>query len=81
MEITLSAPVAVALGGVLIFGAAKLLNYTFDRADSLFFLGIFGGFIPFGIGGLLILFCLLTSPPTIFGISVGHVSLPSLWDK
>ena len=70
------APLAFVFGSLFILGACKFLNHTFDRSGYLFFLGVFGGFVPFSIGFLLILFCLLASPPTIFGFTVQHFPLP-----
>ena len=70
------APLALILGGCLIFGASKFLFYSFNGSDYLFMAAFLGGFIPFAVGGFLILCCFLASPPTIFGFTVQHFSLP-----
>ena len=70
------APIALILGGLLIYGAVKFLDYAFDGSDYLFYAGVFGGFIPFALGAMLISFCFLASPPTIFGFTVQHLPLP-----
>lgn len=73
-----SAALVLILGGFLIFCAFKLLSYGFQRGDYFYGIALFGGFIPLTLGIVLILCCLLPSPPSIFGFSVQHISLPFL---
>ena len=68
--------VALFLGGALIIGSTKFLFYAMDRGGKLFYLAFLGGFPFFCLGFLLILFCFLSDPPSIFGFSIGlrHVA-------
>lgn len=71
----LQAKFALILGGVLIFGSFKFLSYALHRDDYFIHVGIVGGFIPFAIGVVLILFCFLPAAPPVFWFSVQRVSL------
>ena len=51
--------------------AIVFLIYCFNREDYFMYIGAFGGAVPFIIGAILIMFCLLPDPPSIFGFSIG----------
>jgi hypothetical protein len=63
-------PVVLFLGCVLIVGAIKFLFYAMDCGGYLFYVAFTAGFIPFAIGGILVLSCFLRDPPPIFGIAI-----------
>jgi|GEM_PF-2646434 len=69
-------PFALVLGLSFIGGAIYLLAYTLKRNNYLILVGIFGGFLPFFVGGFLIICGFLVSPPSIFRYTVPHFPLP-----
>lgn len=59
------------LAGMFLMGLAIIfLIYCVNRDDYFFYIDAFGGAVPFIIGALLIMFCLLPDPPSIFGLSI-----------
>jgi hypothetical protein len=60
---------AFIFGCFLIFISIKVLVYVFDRVDYVAYFGVLGSFLLFLIGGILLLFCVLPYPPTIFGFT------------
>lgn len=65
------APFVFGLGCLLVIGSAKLLSNAIDRSDKRFYSIVILGFIPFCLGGLAMLFCILPDPPPIFGFVIG----------
>lgn len=63
--------IALLSGSSLIVMALIFLKYCVNRADYFIIFGVIGGFLPFCVGVLLVLFCFLPDPPTIFGLTIG----------
>jgi hypothetical protein len=71
------AALSAAIGAVLIGCAYYLLSKTIYRKDYLFYVGVLGGFVPFGAGFILVFLCFLPQSLPVCGFAIKplwHVS-------
>lgn len=70
-------PLVPCVSGIVLMSLAIVfLVYSINRGDYFFYIGAFGGAPVFILGFLLVFFCVLPDPPTIFGFTIGAWPAP-----